>query len=124
MVLDVWNASDAVATPSPLHGYLFKILQVSMGSDKKNGFAVAAYPADEQNDQWNWPFFLSFIPDAKGSILGMTSRDTWEIAGTAAAAEVRALIQSDEITLAELEKFSPENLKASSRIENFKKEVR
>jgi hypothetical protein len=124
MVLDVWNASDAVATPSPLHGYLFKIVLVTMGPNKKSGFAVAAYPADVENDGRKWPIFLSFIPDVKGSLLGMTSRDTWEIEGGATTAELRALIQRSEITLAELESFSPENLATSSRIENFKKEIR
>jgi len=122
MVLDVWNASDAVAAPAPLHGYLFKILQVSVGSEKKKGFVVFAYPADERNDGPDWPLFTSFIPDAKGGFLGMTSRDTWEIGDTAAAAKIRALLQRSEISLADLKEFSPEKLATSIRIENFKKE--
>lgn len=124
MVLDVYNASDAVATPSPIHGYLFKILHVTRGADKKNGFVIVAYPADNQNDGQGWPIFLSFIPDAKGNLIGMQSRETWEIGDANASAKIRSLLQSSEMTLGELEKFSPENLANSSRIESFKKEIR
>ena len=124
MVLEVWNASDAVAAPSPLHGYLFKSLPVTMGPDRKDGFVVATYPADEGNDGRKWPLFLSIVPDAKGGLIGMSSRATWEINDPAVATEIRALLNQSRINIGELERFSPENSPASLYVENFKKEAR
>lgn len=124
MVLSVWNASDAVPSPNPIHGYLFKILPLGTGPDSKDGFIVAAYPSDSQADQWKWPVLLSVVPDAKGGIIGMSSRDTWEIVDTTAATEIRDMLQRGKVTLEELGKFSPENFPASSLIENFRMEIR
>lgn len=124
MVLEVWNASDAVAAPSPLHGYLFKSLPVTMGPDRKDGFVVAAYPADEGSDGRKWPLFLSIVPDAKGGLIGMSSRATWEINDPAVATEIRALLNQSRLSIGELERFSPENSPASLYVENFKKEAR
>ena len=124
MVSEVWNASDAVPNPTPVHGYLFKVLPVAQEAGKKDGFAVVAHPADKSVGGPGWPVFLSIVPDAKGGIIGMTSRDTWEIEDAAAAAEIRGLLQRSRVNAGELEKFSPENFTKSYLIENFKKEIR
>lgn len=123
MVLEVWQASDAVTKPSPLHGYLFKSLLVSMGPDKKDGFVIAAYPAENGNDAGEWPLYLSAVPDAKGGLFGMTSHGTWEIVDAAATEEIRVLLQRGKIAIGDLDKYSPENLPKSFPIANFKKDV-
>lgn len=124
MVSEVWNASDAVPNPTPVHGYLFKILPVAQEAGKKDGFAVVAHPADKRVGGRGWPIFLSIVPDAKGGIIGMASRDTWEIEDPTAIAEIRGLIQGSRVNASDLEKFSPEDFTKSYRIENFKKEIR
>lgn len=124
MVSEVWNASDAVPNPTPVHGYLFKVLPIAQEAGKKDGFAVVAHPADKSVGGRGWPVFLSIVPDAKGGIIGMTSRDTWEIEDAAAAAEIRGLLQRSRVNAGELERFSPENFTKSYLIENFKKEIR
>jgi hypothetical protein len=124
MVSEVWNGSDAVPNPTPVHGYLFKVLPVAQEAGKKDGFAVVAHPADKSVGGRGWPFFLSIVPDAKGGIIGMTSRDTWEIEDAAAAAEIRSLLQRSRVNAGELDRFSPENFTKSYLIENFKKEIR
>jgi hypothetical protein len=116
MVLDVWNASDAIERPSPLHGYLFKCLPVAIAPEKKNGFLVAAYPAEKGSE---WPLYVSIIPDARGGLIGMSSRDTWEIEDT--DDEIRAMLQRSDLALSDLEKFSPERSPKSRLIEIFKK---
>lgn len=116
MVIEVWNASDAKEPPSPLHGYLFKCLPVSIAPEKKDGFLVAAYPAEKGS---KWPTYLSIVPDAKGGLIGISARDTWEIKDS--DDEIRALLQRSDLALSDLEKFSPERSPKSCLIEIFKK---
>ena len=120
MVQKVWNASDAVREPTPVNGYLFKCLPVVVGPDKKDGFAVAAYPAEPMN----WPLYLSIIPDAKAGMIGMSSGDTWEIEDETAAKEIRSMLQHGKLNMADLARFSPETFRKSYLLANFKKEAR
>ncbi|MBE2281978.1 MAG: hypothetical protein IAE77_00805 [Prosthecobacter sp.] len=120
MVQKVWNASDAVQNPIPVQGYLFKCMPVVGGPEKKDGFAVIAYPAEVLN----WPLYISIIPDAKGGLVTMSSGDTWEIEDELAAKEIRAQLQHGKLNMADLARYSPENFPKSYRIANFKKESR
>jgi len=120
MVQKVWNASDAVQNPIPVQGYLFKCMPV-VGPEKKDGFAVIAYPAEAMN----WPLYISIIPDAKGGLVSMSSGDTWEIEDELAAKEIRAQLQHGKLNMADLSRYSPDNkIRKSYLIANFKKESR
>lgn len=120
MVRSVFNASDAVPTPSPVHGYLFKIIPFINDPNQKDGFVVLAYPADASHDSQGWPIFVSIIPNAKGGIFGMAARDTWEINDMKAAKELRALLGRKKLSMKDLEKFSHENFPNSQLIKSFK----
>lgn len=118
MVQKVWNASDAVPNPIPVQGYLFKCMPLVGGPEKKDGFAVIAYPAEALN----WPLYISIIPDAKGGLVSMSSGDTWEIEDELAAKEIRAQLQHGKLNMADLSRYSPKNFPKSYLIANFKKE--
>lgn len=120
MAMDVWNASDAVSQAAPIHGYLFKILPVTIAAGQQPGFAIVAYPKVQENP---WPLFLSVIPDAKGGMISMAASDTWEINDPAAGKSLRALFQRSDLTLQDLDKFSPDKSPTSVLISNFKKDA-
>jgi hypothetical protein len=126
MVREVWEASDAVSLPTPLHGYLFKILLLENGSAEKDGFIVAAYPDEKHTVRdCNRPVFLSIVPNAKGGLIGMSTAETWEIEDPKLAAAARELVISNtRVSGANLAKFNPKTAEKSFLLENFKKENR
>lgn len=122
MVHDVWHASDAVPEPVPVQGYLYSSKLMSRDEGEKDGFVISAFPAEERHDQQDgWPVFLSIVPNSDGGIIGMSFRETWEIADPEAAAAIRALFTGDKVSWAELETWSPEYFEGSTKIENFQK---
>jgi hypothetical protein len=118
MVEQVWNASDAVSNPIPLHGYFFQCVSVARGPEIKDGLVVLAYPAKEAH----WPLYLSIIPDVKGGLIGISAKETWEVNDAAAAKEIRALSQKGRLSMKDLEKYSPVHFPKNLLIENFKKQ--
>lgn len=119
MVQSAYNASDAVKKPRAVHGYLFKCRPVVRGPDKKDGFAVLAFPEKESK----WPLYLTIVADAVGGLPAMSSADTWEIEDEAAAKDLPALFEHDSLNLTDLGTYSPEKLGKSYLIKNFKKEA-
>jgi hypothetical protein len=119
MVQKAYNASDAVEEPRAVHGYLFKCRPVVFGPEKKEGFAVLAFP--EKN--LKWPHYLSIISDARGGLPAMSSSDTWEIEDIDAAQKLRDLFLHDTVNMADLAHYSPKSHLKSFLISNFKKEV-
>ncbi len=123
MVMRAWNASDAVENPVTIHGYVFKSLLLAREEGQKDGFVIAAYPQDDKASPKIRPIFLSVIPDAKGGIIGMSSRDTWEIKDTSAVGKIRAMLRTERLTSSDLERFSPDKLHNSDLIEGFEKKT-
>lgn len=122
MVSVVWHASDAVPDPVPVEGYLYSSKLMTRNEGEKDGFVVTAFPAAERRDQEDgWSVFLSIVPNSDGGIIGMSSRETWEIADPEAAAVIRSLFSRDKVSQADLEAWSPDRFPTSTRIKNFQK---
>jgi hypothetical protein len=118
-----WDASDAVQNPKPVHGYLYKILPIGNGPDAKAGFVVASYPAE--NRVGTLPVYLSIIPNAQNGMLGMTTRNTWELADPELSKAARDFVtKNSSIPVAVLDKFDPKNAANVNLIVAFKKEER
>ncbi|WP_395739850.1 hypothetical protein [Prosthecobacter sp.] len=120
MVQKAYNASDAVDEPIAVHGYLFTCRPVVYGPEKKDGFAVLAFPEKDLK----WPHYLSIIPDARGGLPAMSSSDTWEIEDADAAQKLRELFQQNKVMMTDLAHYSPESHRGSFLISNFKKDSR
>ena len=122
MVSAVWHASDAVPEPVPVHGYLYTSRLMTRNEGEKDGFVITAFPADQRRDQRDgWPVFLSIVPNSDGGIIGMSSRETWEIANPDAAVAIRSLFSRTKVSQADLAPWSPDHYPASTRIKNFNK---
>lgn len=118
-ISEVWNAStDAVPVIVPIEGYVYTCKLMTRNAGEKDGFVIAAFPQDEKLE---WPYFLSIVPNAEGSVIGMSSRDTWEIKDSAAAAQIRPLFKQERVVQATLNQWSPASFPATTTIKNFKK---